>query len=190
MPRVLMATLPSCPTSPRWGALERKRRLWWGDERRNRAVAAVARAVASGDSGTLLGLGLRLTPGEREAGRRAVAVLVEAAQHARALHDELPLGWLLLTGLEEGGESEEGEGPDGAEELVEGRPPRRAVVSLARAWSAGGLRTGVLVRATGGRCPVAPGAPADGVGVPAGAAPVLDLLANSGRGRRQDPHRT
>src|SRR5262245_20328523 len=67
MLRVIMTPLPPCPTSPRLGALERKRRLWWGDERRNRAVAAVARAVAAGDSEALLGLGLRLTPRELEA---------------------------------------------------------------------------------------------------------------------------
>jgi hypothetical protein len=99
--RVLLADAPDVDVPRRATGLERKRHFWHSD-RRNAAIAAIARAFANGRLDDLVphGLFLDAEPLERTAGGqgRRVAVLVESPEHARAFGDLLP-GWRVLDAL-------------------------------------------------------------------------------------------
>jgi hypothetical protein len=77
-------------------ALERKRFAFWNNATRNDFIAAAARAFSETDEKALWGCGLLLAEGGiRLISRPGVTVLVESAEHARALLRRLP-GWEVL----------------------------------------------------------------------------------------------
>ena len=130
-----------------------KRRGLWLHPVRNRVVARVAKALASGDPSSIaaeLPSSSRLVPG---GGERRVAVLVESLEHALALAARLP-GWPLLVG-----EEVDERGLSAAERrlLSTRRPVGSAASSTTRTIATfGGIRSldvgglDALVRADGG----------------------------------------
>jgi hypothetical protein len=76
--------------------LGRKRAAYWGNASRNDLIATVARAFSACDEQALWRCGLLLAEGGiRLISRPGVTVLVESAEHARALLQRLP-GWEVL----------------------------------------------------------------------------------------------
>jgi hypothetical protein len=88
---------PWAPPAEGVTALERKRRTFWLNGGRNALIARVAAAFSTGERKQLWEAGLLLADGGGLplTGRPAVTVLVESAEHARALLRRLP-GWELL----------------------------------------------------------------------------------------------
>jgi hypothetical protein len=88
---------PACYPVGDLAALERKRRSYWSNDRRNALIAAVAGAFRAGNRESLWQHGLFLAEDEGAflfEDRRSVAILVESAEHGRELHRRLP-GWNL-----------------------------------------------------------------------------------------------
>jgi hypothetical protein len=87
---------PWVPPAGDVGALQRKRLVYWHNDRRNDFLAAVARALRDRDDKALAERGLLLAeddcPSDPGWDRRGVAVLVESTEHGRELVRRLP-GW-------------------------------------------------------------------------------------------------
>jgi 2-polyprenyl-6-methoxyphenol hydroxylase-like FAD-dependent oxidoreductase len=95
-----IAALPFMPALTITSPLERKRTLFWGNTIRNKTIAAIAQAFARGDLPALWQHGLLLhapeTIFERFDNQPRTAILVESAEHGRALSQLLP-DWGLCT---------------------------------------------------------------------------------------------
>lgn len=127
--------------------LEWKRTSIWANSGRNAAVARIATALAGGDAGVLGEFGLFLE--EEVAGLpddRRVALLVESAEHARALGRLLP-GWRLRLAGQESQESGQGTAVGG---------PELSIDTITFAYEIGGLAADVVVRADGTPWPLDP----------------------------------
>jgi hypothetical protein len=143
---VVLLQTPACPVSPHWAGLERKRRVLWHNEPRNRALAAAARAVQEGEVKALRPLGVRLRRADLPRGRvgRQVVVLVESTEHGHALLGLLP-GWEMCDAVPV--ECVPGWEPD--DHGMDPEPAGRVVTLVFAALH--GIEAGVLLRATGGR---------------------------------------
>lgn len=157
-----------------------KRGSIWDNAERNAAVARLANALAGGDAEVLWGSGLFLD--EEIAGlpdALRIAVLVESAEHARALGRLLP-GWRLLHA---GGEApvDAGGGAAGGPDL--------SIVTMTCAHDRGRLAADVVIRADGTPWPLDLPLRADGP-VDGGGRPVLLVdLADHQDGTARDATR-
>jgi hypothetical protein len=159
--------------------LEWKRGSLWANPERNAAIARLAVALGGGDLAALWEFGLFLDdePVARLRSDRRVAVLVESAEHGRALGRLLP-GWSLLRA----GEGRvERPAPAGADLLI-------ATAMFAR--ESGGLGAEVVIRADGMPWSLDVGLPAGRPGG-AGERPVLlvDLADHQDRAARDATRR-
>lgn len=178
-PRVLIATLPVCPVDPNWRALERKRRLWWSNQRRHRWVARLATALLNADADALCDTGTMLKRDELRRFRHGwhVVVLVESVRHAAALW-KLLAGWQLLSACN-------GDPDQDKKDRTVTRPG--TIITLAALWKAGGIEADVLVRATGGRDQlILNGDTPTGVEVRADADIIIDFMDDSDQQTEQD----
>jgi hypothetical protein len=141
--RVLLAKAPPCSVCKHWAGLERKRRVLWHNQPRNRAVATAAKAVRERDLKRALGVRLRKEDLPQGRVGRKVMILVESTEHAHAVLGMLP-GWQMLDAVPV--DYPEGYAPDDDEDA---EPPAGWVVTLVYA-TLHGIEAGVLVRATGG----------------------------------------
>jgi hypothetical protein len=139
--RVLMVPVPTREVQYAATALERKRILYWHNPTRNAFIAAIAKAIAADDQGSLQGLGVPAShlPELRQSRRYRVAVLVESPEHARQL---MPLlkGWPLMS-VVVATESVEAPSPK--------RRPRRAIMTTTYAATRGAKKADVVICATG-----------------------------------------
>lgn len=101
MPRLAVSPMVGLPTAPAGSreeqAWQRKRDLIWHNERRNSAIAAIAKAFAAGDIATLWTNGILLDEHwfEQRSGL-TVMLIVETGQHGHNLAALLP-GWTVET---------------------------------------------------------------------------------------------
>jgi len=144
--RVLFLPSPPFRTKGTWNALERKRKAIWHHKRRNRTIAAVAQALASGDPQAIRQCGLlpeQVAAPVAFPGRREVLILVESVEHGRKLQAYLPGAALLHCAAD---------GPANPEDERDGTQPLIVTSSFtAQYWVEGD----VLLRATGERGGVA-----------------------------------
>ena len=133
---VRVAESPRVAASGRASGLGRKREAFWFNDRRNAAVARVARAVAEGDTGTLREHGLEPHGWADRVAPARVAVLVESPEHGRELARRLP-GWDLEAGPP---------GPTSGDDPG----PARSILTLVHAHHRIPLEVDVLVLADGG----------------------------------------
>jgi hypothetical protein len=177
---------PWAPPAGDVTALERKRRTFWLNDGRNDLIARVAAAFSTGERKQLWEAGLLLTDsgGITLTSRPAVTVLVESAEHARALLRLLP-GWELLDAVP----TPPGARPAFPREPFKLRPLDRTVVTSLAAARLTTLDADVLVRA-GPECPLElPGFPPRSMGprrvvVLVDVADDCDGLARAAVGRR------
>jgi len=146
--RVVVDTVSGTEKIEAHTALERKRQLWH-DDARNRAVATVARALASRNKNALRHCGLNDTSKDKLPDG-PVVVLVESVEHGRALLAHLP-GWRLDHALPD----EDSQSND----KHYGQVPEGTIVTAVRA-AKDVLKAGIVIRATGGGWPLTlPGFP-------------------------------
>jgi hypothetical protein len=131
--------------------LELKRRGIWRHDRRNRAVAAMARAIREGDRTRLQELCPAAWAALTNVQTPVVCVVTDNVEHALALHRRLP-GWEIRTGL-----SLELRGLRKSDRrvLLAGRSPcncwaEPCIVTLAGMEQADIASVDVLIRADGG----------------------------------------
>jgi hypothetical protein len=176
-----MVELLPCPINAAWNSLERKRRLLWFNEPRNKLIASIVRALAQGDTSALRQAGMRLRREQRRRLSNAcdITVLVESVRHAAALLRLLP-GFVVLDAIAD----ERGARRD-HQELPRARSIG-TIITLTRAWM-DGIDTDVLVRATGGRGPLRlDGSPAQGVEVAVSTQLLIDFSDPSDASTRSD----
>jgi hypothetical protein len=151
---------PWAPPAGDVTALERKRAAYWGNASRNDFIATVARAFTACDEQTLWSCGLLLAEGGiRLISRPGVTVLVESAEHARALLRRLP-GWEVLDAVP----TPPGARPAFPKDPFRLRPLDRVIVTSLAAARLEVVDTDVLVRG-GPECPLElPGFPPRSVG--------------------------
>ncbi len=142
------------PTPPSADALERKRQSVWHNGRRNRVIAQIAEALASGHPDALYCHGLGLDGVDHLAGLEnpRVAVLVESPEHGSKLNQLLP-GWTLLSGRAGRGDDEKAAGA-GPGDALDDRPDR-TILTMVHADRLDPLEVDVLIRADGNDGPLA-----------------------------------
>lgn len=172
--RVLVISAPKRVESRSPDPLTRKRQMIWRNRKRNRCLAAVAQAMVEGDLKALHGSGISLERSELPRGPRGrrVTVIVESTEHGRALQKLLP-GWALLHDIPS---------VDDEETVAETTPVGRiATLVYVHRY---GVIAHVLIRATGGRCPLhLAGFPLD-LRVMRGTSLLIDLLDDGLHGRQ------
>ena len=140
--RVVTLQAPWMPAPGKLTALERKRRMYWHNDKRNAAIADVAEAFADGDQESLWHHGLLLhddaDPVTEDNNGPRVAIVVESPEHGRALLECLP-GWRLLDGAVQ----------DDDQDAVDDMD--HVIVTLVRAARLRQIDCDVLIWAVGGR---------------------------------------
>jgi hypothetical protein len=140
---------PWVPPAGDVAALARKRFAFWNNATRNDFIAAVARAFSACDEQALWACGLLLAGGGTPlTSRPGVTVLVESAEHARALLQRLP-GWEALDAVP----TPPGARPAFPRDPFRLRPLDRVIVTSLAAARLEVVDTDVLVRA-GPECPL------------------------------------
>ncbi len=139
--RVVTLQAPWMPVPGKLTPLERKRKMYWHNDKRNTAIADVAEAFVDGDRESLWQHGLLLDddvdPVIEDNADPRVAIVVESPAHGRALLDRLP-GWQLLDGAAQHDDQDSVEALD------------RVIITLVRAARLRQIDCDVLVWAAGG----------------------------------------
>ena len=147
--RVLVAHAPWLPEPGKGTTLDRKRRGYWHNARRNQSVTAIADGFAGGSMMPIWAHGLLLHEEGFPSGRRPkarVVVLVESLEHGRELKRRLS-EWPLLDAREQRGRFRGGDRQPGSSRF---RLPKEAIVTMVRADKLRELDSDVLVIASGG----------------------------------------
>lgn len=182
--RVVMVDVPSCPMNPAWDPVERKRRLWWHNDKRHLFVAGLAQALVTGDKDELRNHGIQLTHTERRHCRQGwrVAVLVESSRHGAAQLNLLPAWKLFVLGTDDT-RRESAMRSSVTGKLVK---TKGSIITLTRAWRKG-ISADVMIRATGGQGQLLlSGDKSTGLAMTVGVGLVIDFKDDSDDRTRQD----